>query len=91
MRFKIGDLVKVTKVDSSAILYVSKLDDYVGKIGTIITYDPSDRSYRIKFSFDEHYWFCEDWLELANNQPNQTNTNQINNLNNNLNNLILLL
>lgn len=92
MRFNQGDLVKVSKIDSTKrTLYVPELDDYVGKVGTIITYDITDRSYRIKFSFDEYYWFHEDWLELANNQPNQTNDNSNNNLNNNLNNLILLL
>lgn len=86
MIFKVGDLVKVLRVDSAnRNLYVSDLDDFVGEVGTIVEYDESDNSYHVKLDLDRHYWFCEEWLELV--YTNQTN----NNSNDNLNNLILLL
>ena len=89
MIFKVGDLVKVSRIDNTnRDLYVSGLDDFVGEVGIVVEYDKSDNSYRVKLDLDKYYWFYEEWLELV--YTNQTN-NPNNKSNDNLNNLILLL
>lgn len=62
-KFKVGDRVRVLKIDDWS---VSGMEYDIGEIGTIIDYDNDDgvNSYLIKISKFQ-YWYMENSLELV--------------------------
>ena len=88
--FKVGDKVRIKSNPKEPNLYVKGMEAYNEQVGTILTYDPDDNTYRIQFDNEAIWWYSEDCLEPLNDDL-EINNLELNNLEINNSELLLLI
>ena len=78
--FKVGDKVRI-KSNSRELYdgYTRSMKGYDEQVGTILTHDPNDNTYRIQFDDRSTWWYSAACLEPLNNDL-KINNLEINNL-----------
>ena len=65
--FKVGDVVRIPEAPPKKPVsgvdpgWMPPMDDHLGKVGTVVVVDPSDRAVRIDSA--DSWWWAMDWLE----------------------------